>query len=165
MTLTAGLILTGCALSGCSGGTGDDADSVVSASSDTVRQMISPAEADSLAYCVGYLNGSDAGVTKRRMIEESPESDYDNGSYMKGFRTALSSQNAGPGYSQGVQAAREIIFKIEELRSYGVEINREVLLKAIEDEFSADSVTADRMQQLNSAYNVLLQRVYSSANN
>lgn len=158
-------LLSGAVVSGCSGGSVNGADSTDSVRTDTIVQMLTPEEADSMAYCVGFLNGSDASVNKRKMVEESPEYGYDDESYMKGFRTALSQQNASPGYTQGVQAARDIIFKIEELRSYGIEVNREILLQAISRQFSADSVTADRMQQLNSAYNVLLQRVYAAESN
>lgn len=159
---TACFLLSGAIVSGCSGRTAGEADTADSVRTDTVVQMLSPEEADHMSYCVGFLNGADAGVNKRKMAEESPEYGFDNGSYMKGFRTALSQQNASPGYTQGVQAARDIIFKIEELRSYGVEVNREILLQAISRQFSADSVTADRMQHLNSKYNVMLQRVYSA---
>lgn len=164
MIFSACFLLTASAFSGCSGSAGPEAGSTDSVSTDTVIQMLTPEQADSMAYCVGFLNGSDAGVNKRKMAEESAEYGYADDSYMKGFRTALSKQNAGHGYTQGVQAARDIIFKIEELRSYGIEVDREILLQAIERQFSADSVTADRMQQLNSVYNAMLQKVYADGN-
>lgn len=160
ITIFAGLSIVMLAV-GCSSGSGSDAVGADSASMDSVPQFVTAAEADTLAYCVGYLNGSDVNVERIRLQEEGePNSAYSAEAYMKGFLTAMNADEASAGYTQGVQAAREIIFKIEELRGYGVEINRELLYKALEQEFSSDTVAMPHMQELNSAYNQLLQRAY-----
>lgn len=160
ITIFAGLSIVMLAV-GCSSGVGSDAVGSDPVSMDSVPQFVTAAEADTLAYCVGYLNGSDVNVGRSRMQEEGePNSAYTAEDYMRGFSTALNADEASAGYTQGVQAAREIIFKIEELRGYGVEINREMLYKALEQEFSSDTVAMSHMQDLNSAYNQLLQRAY-----
>lgn len=158
IAIFAGLSIVSLAV-GCSSGVSSDATMVDSAAMDTVPQFVTAEEADTLAYCVGYLNGSDVNVEGSRMQEDG-NSAYSAEAYMKGFSTALNADEASAGYTQGVQAAREIIFKIEELRGYGVEIDRELLYNALEREFSSDTVAMTRMQEINRVYNQLLQRVY-----
>ena len=142
----------------------NDSDTSI-AKQDTVPAIISAAEADTLARSLGLIQGSDVNYEKQEIMStDSIMTIYADSAYIRGFEAAIGADITDPGYSQGVRAAREIIFKIEEFKSYGVEIDRDLLLAAIERQFTADTITSTQMQSLNSIYNQLLKKVYSQQN-
>lgn len=146
--------LCGCSANGNSESEGNTLDSVV--------VLVSDVEADTLARSLGLIYGSDVNNEKQQMHQlDSVMNTYADSSYLHGFETAMGADIQARGYTQGVRAAREIIFKIEELKSYGVEIDRELLLAALERQFNADTITSAHLQELNSIYNRLLKQIYN----
>lgn len=149
-------------LIGCTNSGNTNSDIVAQ---DTVLPLISQAQADSLARSLGFIQGSDVNYEKMEMeMLDSVMTLWADSSFLRGFETALGADVAASGYTQGVRAAREIIFKIEELKSYGIDINREMLLAALERQFAADTVTSTHLQELNRIYNQLLKHAYSQPN-
>lgn len=146
--------LCGCSANGNSESEGNTQDSVVT--------LISDVEADTLARSLGLMYGSDVNNEKQQLHQlDSVMNIYADSSYLHGFETAMGADIEARGYTQGVRAAREIIFKIEELKAYGVEIDRELLLAALERQFNADTITSAHLQELNSIYNRLLKQIYN----
>ena len=146
--------LWGCSANGNSESEGNAQDSVVA--------LVSDVEADTLARSLGLIYGSDVNNEKQQMHQlDSVMNTYADSSYLHGFEIAMGADIQARGYTQGVRAAREIIFKIEELKSYGVEIDRELLLAALERQFAADTITSAHLQELNSIYNRLLKQIYN----
>lgn len=144
---------------GCSTNADSDSTNTVQ---DTIPALLSKAEADTLAHSIGFIQGSDVNYEKQEMILlDSAMTAFADSSYLRGFETAIGPDIAARGYTQGVRAAREIIFKIEELKAYGVEIDRELLLAALERQFAADTITSEQLQSLNSIYNQLLKQIYN----
>lgn len=134
------------------------------ANQDTITPLISQTEADTLARSLGFIQGSDVFVEMEEMaLMDSVMTQWVDSSYLRGVETALGPDVTSPGYTQGVRAAREIIFKIEELKAYGVEIDRELLLAALERQFNADTITSAHLQELNSIYNRLLKQIYNQS--
>lgn len=146
---------------GCSG-SGETPQAVDSAAIDTsrVESVMDSASADSLAMLLGALVGND--VARMRINSDEQSLAFDADDYMKGVNVTLGHGWQPSSYTQGVRAARDIIAKIEDFRNYGVEINVDMLLRAIEEQLMADSITDVDMQRFNSEYNELLQRSYAS---
>lgn len=146
---------------GCSG-SGETPQAVDSATVDTshVESVMDSASADSLAMLLGTLVGND--VARMRSNSGGPLSAFDADDYMKGVNVTLGHGRQSSSYTQGVRAARDIIAKIEDFRNYGVEINVDMLLHAIEEQLMADSITDVDILRFNSEYNELLQRSYAS---
>lgn len=146
--------LCGCSANGNSASESNTQDSVV--------VLVSDVEADTLARSLGLIYGSEVNNEKQQMLQlDSVMNTYADSSYLRGFETAMGADIQARGYTQGVRAAREIIFKIEELKSYGIDINREMLLAAFERQFTADTITTTQLQTLNQTYNQLLKQIYN----
>lgn len=146
--------LCGCSANGNSASESNTQDSVV--------VLVSDVEADTLARSLGLIYGSEVNNEKQQLHQlDSVMNIYADSSYLHGFETAMGADIEARGYTQGVRAAREIIFKIEELKAYGVEIDRELLLAALERQFNADTITSAHLQELNSIYNRLLKQIYN----
>ena len=148
--------LCGCSANGNSASESNTQDSVV--------VLVSDVEADTLARSLGLIYGSEVNNEKQQMLQlDSVMNTYADSSYLRGFETAMGADIQACGYTQGVRAAREIIFKIEELKSYGIDINREMLLAAFERQFAADTITTAQLQTLNQTYNQLLKQIYNQS--
>ncbi len=146
---------------GCSGRGGSQqvVDSVA-VDSLRVESVMDSASADSLAMLFGTLVGND--VARERINSEELSSGFNADDYMKGVNVTLGHGRQSSSYTQGVRAARDIIAKIQDFKTYGVELNVDMLLHAIEEQLMADSISDVDMQRFNSEYNELLQRSYAS---
>lgn len=144
---------------GCSG-SGDNSTTEDSLATDSVTasEIMSQSEADSLAGLLGQLFGND--VLKYKASDSQKDKPFDSEEYIKGLVIALGADSASVSYTQGVRAGQDILTKLDDFRKYGVELYVDLLLKAIEKQLKADSVTDADMQRYNSEYNELLQRVY-----
>lgn len=150
------VIACNCSGSGYSSSAGADS---VSGSRDA-QPIIDSASADTLARLLGTLVGNDVSVARRTAFLDSSYVEFNNADFMRGVDIALTPDAASSSYTEGVRAAKEILMKIEDFKQYGININREILLRAIETQLFADSISDADMAKLNSEYNVLLQRAY-----
>lgn len=151
-------MFAGCSGSGEQGSSNDTIDSL----DLKIASVVDRAEADTLAQLLGKLCGNDLSC-KIRLAQGNPSfKTFENEDYMRGLRVALTDENHSVSYTEGVRSALEILNKIEDFKKYGVDINREMLLNALERQLFADSISGEKMTQFNSEYNVLLQRAYAA---
>lgn len=148
----------------CNGGSGAASGDAVSVdSSAAVEPVLTKEQVDSVSRLYGMLSGDDIAEQKRAIIASDPNSGYDSEAYVRGLRVALTASAPSESYTLGLRAAVEVVAKINDLKQYGIEVNRELLLCSIESVLNADSIGEERLQEINRAYNDLLQSVYQSA--
>lgn len=151
------------AASACLGDESSRADSAGVDSVAAVPDILSPAQTDSVAVLLGTLDGHDEALRMATETADGNPAQFDKNAYISGVRAALSDSCASESFTNGLAAAYDIILQIENLGTYGVEIDRNLLLSAIEKALMADSVSDAQLQQITSSYNSLLQRAYDSA--
>lgn len=145
------------AASACSGSDTDGADSANADSATGVPDVLPPEQTDSVAMLLGMLLGNDEAA---RLSAQDSLPPLDKDAYIRGLRATLSDSCASESFTNGLNAAYDLILQIENLKAYGVEIDRTLLLSAIEKALMADSVSEAQVQQITSTYNSMLQRVY-----
>lgn len=145
------------ASSACSGSDTDGADSAGADSATGVPDVLPPEQTDSVAMLLGMLLGNDEAAALSAQDSLPP---LDKDAYLRGLRVTLSDSCASESFTNGLNAAYDLILQIENLKAYDVEIDRTLLLSAIEKALMVDSVSEAQVQQITSAYNSMLQRVY-----
>lgn len=149
-------LMWSCSGSGDSGSTAD-----TSSVGEKVEAMVDSAKADTIAMLMGSLIGNDRAIDFI-LSDDSDVKAIDRKDYIRGLRVALNSNNRSASYTQGVRAANDILRKMKDFGNYDVELDRERVLAAIERCLRADSISEAEVAAANSAYNVLLQRIYTT---
>lgn len=145
------------------GGNGDSRSVADTASvKEKVEAVVDSAKADSIAFLLGSLVGNDLAADFLNSESDTSGTTIDRKDYLNGLKVALSDANTSASFTLGVQAAHDILLKFKDFEKYGVEINREIFLKAIEKQLRADSVSEADLAAANTAYNELLQRIYTT---
>lgn len=146
-----------CSGSGSSGSVAD-----TSSVRAMVEAEIDTAQCDSIAFLLGTLLGNDRAHDFVDVERDTTASGMDRKDFLRGMRIAVNDNNRSASYTMGVQAAHEILLKLRDFEGYNVKINRELLLAAIERQLRADSISDADLAAANTAYNELLQRIYST---
>ena len=145
----------------CSGG-GSDAEAVdTMAVKERVEAVIDSGRADSIAFLLGSLLGNDRAHDFLELEADTTIGAVNKEDYLRGVKVVVNEDNHSASYTMGVQAAHELLLKFKDFKNYNVEINREMLLAAIEKQLRADSVSENDLASANTAYNELLQRIYN----
>lgn len=151
-------------ITGCSGSAERQAPESTAGEADSVPALIDSDRADTLARALGVLSGSRSAQEKSRLVSKDRAADYDNGKFIEGFNVAMTAGTPSESYTAGVKAASDMISTLQELKnSFGISIDRRVLLEALEQGLMADSVDRNMIQNANTDYNELLLRLYASS--
>ncbi|MCM1413774.1 MAG: hypothetical protein NC178_05465 [Bacteroides sp.] len=124
-----------------------------------IDSVVDSAQADTLAMLLGTLVANDVLLEKN--LNDSARAEFDAAQYAEGVAIALSDKNKSASYTYGVQAARDLRRRVDELRQYGVDVNIDLLIQAIRQNLQADSISEADLERANTVYNNLLQHVYS----
>lgn len=127
----------------------------------------SSAGAGSFNDSISTSMGEVAGSTWNQQFQMAPAEQlahFNKADVIRGFKDFLmNNDTASMGYSVGVQAAHEVLGMVLQLESVGIDVDRSKLVAAFAKTLTADSISAERLQAIQSVNQKLMGQAQQKA--
>lgn len=144
-----GFGLTSCG-SGNGNGNGDGADTLV----DKVKS-------DSICQMYGTMAGAFIGGELKQYAEQT-KAPYDKDDFMNGLESVVNGDKSDA-YMAGMNAGMRIASELKQFQEMGVQVDRNMVLKAVREQIMADSIGATTAQDAQAKFMPLIQAASEAA--